>query len=1384
MDNNIPDFNVNKTVQDDVSNLDKLTQSYLSLKKRISGTHEVIKQYNDKLKECERLKQDLDVANKQIKTVTCNYNSTLAKVIKLELQSTEYKKNIETLTTQVNDYQIKIAADQQHIQQLICKIKDIEGNQNDKIMQYDLEKSSLQVKVKELEQELKNVKKSYEIKMKKLEKRLPVENENKPKMRSTATNTTTLCKDVIVKKPKVAEKCTLTDEFFKIKDDLYTIFCAKCEVALEPPPLEKICKIMANSCPKLIEKISSPSKKSSYPLQVSTDVNNEQCKTECLPTLSDTPPLLIQNENNHANFMPTNLLPPHTISLNRTDYCNTFPPESNLMNPSNYYIRSAPINSLELANTSAANQNNHCESIATTMASSLSIISSMQKRIDMLKTKIKKKLNKRKSDENNSCCQHHRPNVCCGYGMNNSMQFNFMELWKGMADFYENKQKKNFNMREKSRKHELSRLRFKKRLQNTHIDSWKVETVTKRVDHSPRKKPKKRKYWYSELYNKSNTSLNNTEDLEKSINDSDEDSSVDTFNHTGVNKMDVNLECKNPPHVEMFVSSSNLKNTSMNETAVVELVKGSIECGKSVGGETDSGILSDSIESGKLVQLEADMDAYSDLTEHKNMTQMESSMRSESYVSGAIKSMKSPIKLASHLMKSNKIMEKNVTSEMIIDTPNSAKKIKTRQNKTELQELKKSSNRQKLLKKLKNLRKNSKVVNICQKVPNCEDMQNYDHEIINNSQEQKIDNPETITEDHYIPNKKPRIAHIPKSSMIEEKKSWNNSLKKCNKRIVKSTENTNVQKDSVNLSKPKESIIELETAYSNRIEEPKAMFLDTVYSAIEDVEESVDEILSISEIKESLNELENKSLLDMDINNYDHSYSKSNINHSLEEATELNETKTELNIEHKTIEQEHEINFLAVKKIDETDNRIQEELNPEDSKHSIDTPETNDISDTVLKTEDLTMNACIKEEICNKEDRLISHCLLMRLQQYVKKNECPNRNCKSQHKQLSHARLVADKFVKKQLQRLINSEWEASTHWNVIEQLKSTCTARIIAKGIVEFLSTEEEYNRNLDKSHTPPAPLMTKAQQRIAALLVDLEGSKPTVFQLVQAGIEYRLFRLNQTIEKHIIDSLARMYTVLARISKDREKVRIFCCDALYCLGLNAIIILYTVFTCWPEVFPSNETGNKLLPKCMAHLIMAQQATTEFPKLFALKNLVSVFYKYQTGTLSADVLKELLTALQICPIEKSYSEIETAVILLAKREGTTWTYKNIIRGALLPMIINNKLPSTYRAFYLLGNLMRAFPVQDKNNSVGEIVEQLCDLINSGEGSDEQKEGVISALLSLSRHKFDEVVQNTLKWTSSTPLHERTIKQLDGLINLRPIEFWKSYLKKNRLFLY
>lgn len=65
-------------------------------------------------------------------------------------------------------------------------------------------------------------------------------------------------------------------------------------------------------------------------------------------------------------------------------------------------------------------------------------------------------------------------------------------------------------------------------------------------------------------------------------------------------------------------------------------------------------------------------------------------------------------------------------------------------------------------------------------------------------------------------------------------------------------------------------------------------------------------------------------------------------------------------------------------------------------------------------------------------------------------------------------------------------------------------------------------------------------------------------------------------------------------------------------------------------------------------------------------------------------------------------------------------------------------------------------------------------------GSDEQKEGVMSALLSLSRHRFDDVASNVINWTPTAPLCDRTTVQINGLFNLRVPDFWKGYLKKSK----
>lgn len=62
---------------------------------------EIISKYNDKTRECELLKQEVDKTNKKIKDTTCNYNSTLAKIIKLELVSKRIYVNIKYLSCKI-----------------------------------------------------------------------------------------------------------------------------------------------------------------------------------------------------------------------------------------------------------------------------------------------------------------------------------------------------------------------------------------------------------------------------------------------------------------------------------------------------------------------------------------------------------------------------------------------------------------------------------------------------------------------------------------------------------------------------------------------------------------------------------------------------------------------------------------------------------------------------------------------------------------------------------------------------------------------------------------------------------------------------------------------------------------------------------------------------------------------------------------------------------------------------------------------------------------------------------------------------------------------------------------------------------------------------------
>ncbi|XP_033332491.2 uncharacterized protein LOC117223973 isoform X1 [Megalopta genalis] len=1429
MDLSFPEFTTNENVQNDNLTSANLTQSYLLLKKKICETHEVIKQYNDKLKECERLKTDLDAATKQIKKVTCNYNSTLAKVIKLELQNTEYKKNIDTLTNQIDNYVIKAAADQQHIQQLICKIKDVECQQDDKIMQYDLQKSSFEMRVKELEMELKTMKKSSETKVKKIVKRTSMRsndchNSNNIVTKDVATNTsnssniitknvatntsnnsnimtknvatntyqnrkevksigiiTTLTKDEIVQKPQVADKCLLTDEFYNVKDDMYPVFCSKCEVHINPPPIDKICEIMMGSCPKLIEKISSPPKKR---MPAPSDVNREHVRIE---NLADSPPPHFHTEIVHSEFISPNFPPP--VPFDHLDYCRNFSRSPSSMSQSASCIKSTPI-SMPPVRTSAATQTNKSENES-------GVTFSLQNRIDKLEKKLQKKIKKLKSQKRRNCCQFSQPppNSHYMFDMGSAMQFNFMELWRRMTDFYQNKEREPVVARRRKdkslNKSKLSRLKAAKRLQSTYSrSSWKVDVLPKKVDtSSPRKKPKKRKHKSSMLLKKSEVSMQNSDYIEEPISDSDTDTADDTFDNTPT-KADSTESKESCMDTIDSMCNDDLKTIThsthsgdVDESMAVDRAKNSAECSKSAGGETDSGILSDSIESNKL-QFEAELDSCFIRTKNARDKLV---MKDVASFAGNFKSTRSQSTETQSTL--SKVEEMNEIDEMELEisklneesqtpTPNLENVVRRKRKVDELEEPKKPC-RQGLMRKIRNLRKNTtKLQGNTVRIPrlNYKETQHYENQCTLQEENHLEEEVENVTANDYVPKKRPRIAHIPK--VMTEQNTWLNNCTETKTLTSKTKrdrkpkfETTIVGKTEFNTYTVEETNITQEAPEINP--KPEMNPKPELNPKPEMNPESETNPESVMNPKVEINlEVDKPDELSGNENACDISTeSVFDISNLFEQCKE---TREELDIS----SSDRKRTVTGIK------NNLNCHQSCQNDRIAVVIPNGFSVSqegtqqfignNQSFDSNSLVNNLHIAWKVNNNRDKsLNSKSSIEILKQLNAEKKSLDKRHKKQFKNLACIRLVTDEFVTRQLQRLVNSEWENTVHWDVIEKLKITrTTPRIIAKNVVEFLTMEEHCKEKLDNSYTPPAPLMTKTQQKIAALLVDLEKVFPTTIELVQVGIEYKMFKLNQKqLQRSVVDSLARIYTILARIQKDRERVRIFCCDAIYCLGLNATIVLYTVFTCWPEVFPCNETNKDVLPKCIAHLTMSLTAS-DYPKLNGLKNLVSVYYKYPTGTLSIDMLDTLLTAFQ----ETCHNNIMIAIALLAKKESTAWTYKNIIKGALLPMIVNNKCSNQYKAFSLLGSLMRPFPTNDDDNSVGEIVEQLCALNDSNEGSHDQQEGVISALLSLSRHNFETILPNVLKWTPNALLHDRTVDQINGLYNQRDSAFWRRYI--------
>ncbi|XP_029659718.1 uncharacterized protein LOC115233440 isoform X2 [Formica exsecta] len=1411
-----------------------MKESTLLLKQKMCKTNDLIKQYIEKVREFNCLKSDLEVTKKDANYMKSRYKSVTDETRKLELQIVDDKLKNEKLSNKTKEYEVNIAADKQTIQQLTCRIKELEDECSTKIMEYDLQKSSFKDKIKHLEHELQKLKVMH----KRKEKKVISNNSDTAKLSLETKSSSDIGINVLLRddnglnaKPEVQEKSIMTDEFYNIKDDLYPLFCAKCEshlpLALTP---EKICKTMC-TYPDLIEKNFYPPSKevllspclvpNTYPDSTN---RNEDVLSRAL-SMSHSSPCNHYNDSTVNNRKSQSIF--HSMSatmqnendeLKNTNITTHTPiatkPSSNLNSISK---------TCTLFQSMDCARENFCSN--DLLAKHSSSIEEIRKQIRLLKGQMKKFKRLKENPNTNSC------HCIINHNDNTLLNSNLVTIiCKGIAEYYDKRKKtcsKNVGNidSEKDKKIKLKRRRLNKYNEDKNVSVWKIESFDER-------------YLQDTLYNKSE----------------------DTMKTTACDILQSKRKlCINKSNAISYVNASSKFRNDIDDYDKRKF----IFCKENALNSAEKAIVEDDLTTSHL----STDKLYNSIEEISNNSLSEDNTK---FVDLGMKvsSCNSDISIddADIISKENKIKRKSQNKTKYSDRlfkkiRNLKRKVQTNSHVNKEESIELHSDYHKPIKKLR-----------IAHTPKTSVLQwNTDREDFTHCTIKNISNLEAFQQKY-----NQRLnTQVLKDKLLTENKEDSTISEKCDERSAEKYSETNSIDDERSIRKIQErnlvstnseSCLQNNDNFTLSVMDIECVSTVSEFDKSDDVsvEDSSKESISVEGITVGMSN--NCNELDVSHNNVPDNIAKDlkleksislktqviiqseasglckNSKYDTYKFTENLQAKS-TDIIKKGITPSVELEYICNTTRDEScdNHEIPKNMDTNDdsmSNQSIGIEATghenrnnhnisnevseiqylqrdneiiienctydngvdeslNKVKNTLGKQGEVYANDKITEiqtiEIQrenlneqNKETKFINHVLYDNVEQFQTpmsqlttyiNRKCINR--KLSQKKKTYDCTITDRFVKKQLKRLINSAWENSVHYDVIQKLANTCGPRIIAKCIVEFLLEHVEHDDALDKSFTPPAPLMATYEQKITALLIDLEVSKPTVLHFVQVAIEYKLFNLSSEVKMRV-GSLTRMYLVLSRIQKDRERVRIMCCNALYCMNLMSINVLYTVLTSWPEVLPNAEINNEILPTCIAFLIGSQQiqgtpSKKLLKKLLALKTLVSTFYKYAyTKQARDDIVKELMTLLKA----KRTNGLDTAIILIAKRGGSSWTYKNIIQSALLPMIINYEHPCIYSAFSLLGKLMRAFPLEDKDNIVQEISEQLCDLIQSGQGTHDQQEGIISALLSLSRQKFDVVAPSIIRWAPEKSLRPTVITQLQAFINTHNRKFWKNYLQR------
>ncbi|XP_061707845.1 uncharacterized protein LOC133518229 [Cydia pomonella] len=337
--------------------------------------------------------------------------------------------------------------------------------------------------------------------------------------------------------------------------------------------------------------------------------------------------------------------------------------------------------------------------------------------------------------------------------------------------------------------------------------------------------------------------------------------------------------------------------------------------------------------------------------------------------------------------------------------------------------------------------------------------------------------------------------------------------------------------------------------------------------------------------------------------------------------------------------------------------------------------------------------------------------------------------------------------------------------------------------GLINFLKEPARKIESYNKIYVPHAPPMTKVEQILIYVVAQLKlnWANFNVVESTLSFIEYTLFMLNRTPEFDVIDTLSHFYAVLCRYNKDRNRLRLFIIDAMYCLQYKAVPLIKQCMEVWMHILPLAHMGlaKNPLVQCLVYLLHFYKCEDKFNRVQEIRNILHRKYSYEVSEWNEPGILEMIrtSILELRDISGEKKMVRMSLIIIAKRNGAQWCQKHIIKNMLLPIIEQASVPERIKQFCvaLLGPLLKPFPMEMKVHC--EIVmNQLFDILDSNP-SPQMEEAVFTSLIFMSRHNLYRVIRALLCWTpeSISPEFEELMR---NFVRERPVKSWRQVVSK------